>query len=226
MTSIVIVADPSVYRDCLEEVLGGRTGIQVVATAGTTEHLDSLARGCDVILVDHTSTGAQSTIRQVSAMEDGAPTVVYGVPETEHHVGECVEAGAMGVVMNHDSLDDLLVAVEGALRGELYCRPRVAAMLAKRLHDVAAERGTRMCSSTLTDRELEIVELLDRGFSNKEIARRLTIRTATVKNHVHNILAKLNVNRRGEAAALIHGRLSSPVGVERSGDESDSDRLD
>jgi DNA-binding NarL/FixJ family response regulator len=211
MTSVEIVADRTLFRECLEKVLRGRTGIEVVATVGTIEHLDSLARDVDVVLVDYLSTAAQSTIRRVCGVQGGPPVVVYDVPETEHHIVECVEAGAAGIALNHDSLDDLVLAIEGALRHELYCKPRVAATLARRLRDVGAERGNGACGSTLTDRELEIVELLDKGLSNKEIARQLGIRTATVKNHVHNILSKLNVNRRGEAAAIMHGRLSSPV---------------
>lgn len=224
MTCVGIVADHSLYRDCLEQVLRSRTDIELVAAAGTTEPLDSLVREVAVVLVDHASTAARSTVRHVSVMQDGPSAVVYGVPETEHHIVEYLEAGAAGIVLSCDTVDDLVAAIEGALRNELYCKPRVAGMLAKRLHDVAAERGIDVCGSTLTDRELDIVELLDKGLSNKEIARRLGIRTATVKNHVHSILAKLNVDRRGKAAALMHGRLASPVSGEGEGGQLETDR--
>ncbi len=223
MISIGIVADSSLHIECLEEVLGARNNIEVVATATTSERLDALAREVAVVLVDHAGTGAHSTIRRVAAMEDGPPMVVFGVPETEHHIVEYVEAGAAGIALCGDSVDDLVVSIQGAIRNELYCKPRVAAILANRLHEIAVERGTSVCGSTLTEREVEIVELLDKGLSNKEIARRLDIRVATVKNHVHNILAKLNVNRRGEAAAILYGRLTSPAASMSPGSQPGSD---
>ena len=213
MISVGIVADRSLHVECLAKVLGARSDLEVVATASAPERLDSLAREVSVVLVDHASTGANFTVRRVAAMQDGPPVVVFGVPETEHHLVECFEAGAAGIALCGDSVDDLVLAVQGASRRELYCKPRVAALLARRLHDVAMEHTSGLCGSALTERELDIVELLDRGLSNKEIAQRLEIKVATVKNHVHSILAKLNVNRRGEAAALLNGRLSSPPGT-------------
>ncbi len=99
-------------------------------------------------------------------------------------------------------------------------------MLSRRLSVLASERDHGAHGLSLTDREREIVELLDQGLSNKEIAQRLAIRLPTVKNHVHSILEKLNVHRRGEAAALMHGRLSSPRWAGRPEDSRVSNPLD
>ncbi len=211
MSRIAIVADPSLFRDCLQEVIRNHENMELVGTANSVDQLDSLSSNLDVVLVDTTSTGALSTVCGVSAQCDGPAVVAYGVPDTEHHIIELLEAGATGCVLEGYSFSDLVEAIKSASRKEVYCKPRVAAALVSRLRKLASGHVSGQCGSTLTERELEIVELLDKGCSNKEIAHRLDIRTATVKNHVHNILEKLNVNRRGEAAALMHGRLSSPL---------------
>ena len=85
------------------------------------------------------------------------------------------------------------------------CSPRVAATLLRRVTALAAGDRSREEDVRLTARELEILELLERGMSNKDIARHLGIEVATAKNHVHNILGKLQVHGRGQAAARIRG---------------------
>ena len=91
----------------------------------------------------------------------------------------------------------------------------MAASLLRRVAALAAVHGGELPRGRLTSREREIVRLIDQGLSNKEIARDLGIEVATVKNHVHNILEKLQVHRRGEAAARVRGigsrRVSGPV---------------
>jgi DNA-binding NarL/FixJ family response regulator len=94
------------------------------------------------------------------------------------------------------------------MRGELPCTPRLAATLFQRLALHASHRQDDGALG-LTAREREILTLIDGGLSNKEIAHRLNIEVATVKNHVHRILDKLHVKRRGEAAARIRGARSA-----------------
>ena len=102
------------------------------------------------------------------------------------------------------SLEDLTVAVESAARGELFCSPRVAFTLLRRVGAMAIQiksaEGEAGPLSELTLREQEILQLVDRGMSNKEIARHLGIGLATAKNHVHHILEKLHVHRRIDAS--------------------------
>jgi DNA-binding NarL/FixJ family response regulator len=105
-------------------------------------------------------------------------------------------------VAREGSVHDLVDAVERAARGELQCSPQVAGTLIRRLAWRAAA-GATLIPSPLTARESEIVRLIDEGLSNKEIAVRLGIEVATVKNHVHNLLEKLRVRRRSEAAARL-----------------------
>ena len=118
-----------------------------------------------------------------------------------------LEAGVAGYVLPDGSLDDLIIAVESAVRGELYCPPRVSFTLLRRLGALAASlrddegKATHSPLRALTGREREILHLVDDGMTNKGIAGRLVIELATVKNHVHNILKKLHVHRRIDASA-------------------------
>src|SRR5439155_827652 len=124
------------------------------------------------------------------------------------------------------SIDDLVTVIESVARGEAICSPRVAAGLLRRVAALAAGHGGDLPRAQLTNREREIVRLIDNGLSNKEIARALGIEVATVKNHVHNILEKLQVHRRGEAAARVRGtsrgRMSGQVGWRRFGARKES----
>jgi two-component system, NarL family, nitrate/nitrite response regulator NarL len=106
--------------------------------------------------------------------------------------------GIDGYVPVNAAADDLVAVLDGLKRDELLCSPKVAASLYNcvgLLQAVSAE--------PLTVRELEVVDLMNEGLSNKEIARRLGIEAATAKNHVQNILLKLNVHRRGQAVAKL-----------------------
>jgi two-component system nitrate/nitrite response regulator NarL len=127
------------------------------------------------------------------------------VPELEQEILECAEAGVAGYVTRNGSLADLIATIESVGRDEIIVSPRVAAALVRRLALLAAERRGPSARRALTSRERDVVMLLEGGLSNKEIAERLCIEVTTVKHHVHNILKKLRVSRRGEAAAKLRG---------------------
>jgi DNA-binding NarL/FixJ family response regulator len=188
---IVIVADTRLYREGLAQVLGRGAHITVVATAARQD--EALARLADlkpdVVLVD-------------------APVVALGVADDDDDVLGCAEAGVAGYVPREASVDHLVAVIESAARGEAICSPRIAASLLRRVARLAAGQGAAVPQGRLTSREREIIGLIDRGLSNKEISKHLGIEVATVKNHVHNILEKLKVHRRGEAAARMRGNPS------------------
>jgi len=118
----------------------------------------------------------------------------------------CAEAGVSGYVTREASLDELTGVVESVARGESPCSPRISALLLRRVAETAGRRTETDAARRLTRREAEIVGLIDEGLSNKQIAGRLSIELATVKNHVHSILEKLQVERRAEAAARVRSR--------------------
>jgi two-component system nitrate/nitrite response regulator NarL len=157
----------------------------------------------DVLLLDvarPSSLEACLSLRQ--ALPD-AKIVAFAVTGVEEDVIACAEAGCDGFVSRKGSAEDLVAAVHRAVRHELLCSPRTAALLFSRMAVLSPRRVAAEGDTILTRREREIIRLLEKGLSNKEIARLLRIEHATVKNHVHSILAKLQVRRRGEAAAKI-----------------------
>jgi len=203
-TRVFIVATIRLYRDALAQMLGRGSGLVVVgATCNPQDLAPHLAtRAPDVVIVDIASSESCPAVRDVRRLAPDLPVVALGVSEIEDDVLACVEAGASGYVTRDNSMDDLVRVVESAARGELQCSPRIAGSLLRRVAALAARREHGKSSSHLTSREREIVRLIDQDLSNKEIATRLGIEVATVKNHVHNLLEKLNVHRRTEAVRV------------------------
>jgi DNA-binding NarL/FixJ family response regulator len=116
----------------------------------------------------------------------------------------CAEAGVSGFIARESSLEELMECVSSVANDDLLCSPRVAAILLQRVKALAAANGAAThVPPPLTLRQLEILQLVDAGLSNKEIADRLYLEVSTVKNHVHQILEKLQVRSRSEAAAAL-----------------------
>ena len=204
-TRVFVVAEIRLYREGLAELLGHRPGL---AVAGTAAGLDEALRGAraarpDVVLLDMAMLDGIATARTLARVSPDARVVALAVPESERHVIACAEAGIVGYVSREASLADLVAAIEGAARGEAHCSPRMVASLLRRLGALSLERSGDEPRAHLTARELEIVGLIDRGLSNKEIAQALCIGLPTVKNHVHHILEKLGAERRSQAAARV-----------------------
>lgn len=198
---VCIVTEMRMYREGLAEVLAPRPGIAVAGTAADVPAcLELLAfQPADVVLLDVRPGGVES-ITDVAVT--GALVIALGIDEVQQDVLACIEAGAVCYVSREASLDALADAILASSRGEIVCPPSIAGSLVRRLAALAPRNGkTAAPSVKLTRREWEIAELLQAGLSNKEIARELQIELPTVKNHVHHILEKLGVQRRGQAAA-------------------------
>jgi DNA-binding NarL/FixJ family response regulator len=201
---VLIVSDVCLYREGLKRILDEDGRLDVVGTAASKDeavHKISTTKP-DVVLVDMTMEDRCSIIRQVVEIAANTKVVALAVPKAVTEVIACVEAGVSGYVIRNSSLEELIQSIEAVARGELKCSPQIAGYLLQRFKALAAERGKTSSLIGLTRRELRILELVEKGFPNKEIARALNIEVATVKNHVHSILQKLHVSSRGEAAAL------------------------
>jgi DNA-binding NarL/FixJ family response regulator len=203
------------YREGLAAVLA-QAGVDVDVAADVRAFFDDPpCGGADVALLVMTVAGSLPAVRRVSSVGDLPRVVALAVrDDDEHQVIACAEAGVHGYVTCDEALDDLLRAVESAARGEAPCSPRVSRSLLLRVRSLAQSAPEAAADAPrLTARELEIVALIAQGLSNKEIATRLTIERATVKNHVHNILGKLGVNDR---AAAVHRVWGPAFGLARS----------
>ena len=154
------------------------------------------------MLLDTPLANAELALAELGAPEQ--KVVVLGIAEREADVIAWAEAGAAGYISREASRDDLRAALEAAVAGETIASPRVVAALLRRLNAVAhASPLERYGAETLTPREQQVARLVGEGLSNKEIARQLCIEVATVKNHVHHILGKLEVSRRSQAVAYL-----------------------
>lgn len=216
MIRVLIVAHIRLYREGLAQVLQREPALSVVGMAASRgEAVIAVATLTpDVLLLDLAMAESCDLVRYLQQVGSTVKVVAIGLIEAEGEVLSCAEVGVAGYVPREGSIENLVAAVESVGRGELLCSPQVAGTLLRRLAALARERGPAPEGPKLTLREGEIVGLIDRGCSNKDIARQLCIEVATVKNHVHNILEKLSVRRRGEAAAKVRarvGRASAPA---------------
>lgn len=205
---ICIIAETRLYREGLRQLLARYEGMEVVATAGDPEEALVCIKEAhpDIVLLDMGQLEHVFTVRAILAADPRAKVVALSVPEVEGHVLACAEAGVSGYVPRQASADDLIGTLHSVARGELPCSPRIAGSLLRRLSSLSAAGGSSAGDQTLTVREEQIVGLIEKGLSNKEIATELGIELSTVKNHVHAILRKMHVERRGEAAAQIRRR--------------------
>jgi RNA polymerase sigma factor (sigma-70 family) len=183
--------------------------MQVVGCVTSVEDALALAPESDVILVN-AQMGTEATRELFTVNADsnpGSKILVFGLTETEEQVLRFVQAGAFGYIRKNDSVEDLLLRIRSAYEDKVLLAPRIAAALTSWVtelaqHTVETDLGNSALDE-LTPREYEIVELISQGLSNKEIADQLVIEVGTVKNHVHNILSKLNASDRYEAAAFV-----------------------
>jgi len=207
-TRVLIVADVCVYREPLAEALAHEGGIEVAgSTSGDIAGLEIAMTTPTVVLVDASSELGLARVRALAAAAPSARIVAVGIPDDEAVELEFLEAGVAGYVTAEQPLADLVEAVDAAANGELNCSPRLSAALAERVAALrtVAPRGNGQ--RKLTRRQHEIAGLISEGLSNKQIAHRLSIQQATVKNHVHNIFAALGLGHRDEVAALIRTSL-------------------
>lgn len=200
---VLILSPVRLLRDGLAELLGRGVAARQPHTAATGD--DALLQLADdapsIVLLDAAMRDAAAVARRLARHPCVRAVIAFAVTDDVPSQVALAECGVRGYVAAEGSLDDLVAAARAALRGELHCPPTLAAALARRLANVHEGRAERV--EALSHREREIVQLVDAGMSNKEIARQLHIEMATVKNHIHHILHKLGVQRRGEAAAAL-----------------------
>src|SRR5205823_1604371 len=133
-----------------------------------------------------------------------AQVIILNLGEAEREVIAWAEAGVAGYLGKEASLDHLVMAIESAGRGEATCSARTSAILLRRIASGReAPKPAWHRERHLTTREQEVLRLVGQGLSNQQIARGLCLALSTVKNHVHNILEKLDVHRRVDAVREI-----------------------
>ena len=223
MINIIIASDIKILCEGLGQLLGQQDGISIV------EFTDSVESGTaalnrltpDILLLDMTMPSSGELIKQMHRAGAKTKIVALTVSYRESDIMQCAEAGVTCYIPREASITELVKAIRDAVKGEYYCPPKIIECMLKKL--TKAGPSSRIYQSQvdqnkttfdenqpdlyqfakLTSREQQIVSLLTKGLSNKKIAQNLCIELSTVKNHVHNILVKLEVKNRNQAITLL-----------------------
>lgn len=201
---VLLVAEVCIYREGLAGILSGRSGIRVVGTASDAAGMFQGVEQWrpDVILLDAGVGSGAELVRRLGQAAPEAKVVALGIRECPEEVLHCAEIGVVGYIGRDAQVDDLVLAIRHAVDGGLLCTPQIAGSLFRRVSSLTRD-DVQGRTQPLTEREREVLRLVDRGLSNKEISRRLQIRLSTVKNHIHHAIEKLKVSGRVAAAALL-----------------------
>ena len=201
--TLLLVSDVRLYREPLinrlEQHVAG-TIIGVSDTSTLVEQLNTIEP--DAVLLDVRCRESHEVLRLVPAVRPAARLVAFAVSDDDRDIVACAEAGVSAYVPADAPVSDLIVAIQTVIRGDLHLPPQIAAALF-RLLAAPDPATTPALAGNLTARERQILALVVRGLTNKEISSDLHIEVATVKNHVHNLLLKLQVKSRSEAAARV-----------------------
>ncbi len=204
-TTVAVLGLTRHYRECLTQALTARKGFNIVDVGPyETMDLDRLVGlAPDTALLDLTGIQAIPLIRQMGAKLPATALVALNGGDDESQILALFEAGLTGFVPRDASLEDIEEIIRSASRHELQCPPRVTQEMLRLLRELGGRRRAAVRADHLSARELTVLGLIEQGLTNKQIATRLGIEPATVKNHVHRILQKLAVHRRGEAASQL-----------------------
>ncbi|HEX5017106.1 MAG TPA: response regulator transcription factor [Actinomycetes bacterium] len=203
---VLVVDDHALFRRGLEMVLAQEDDIEVVGEAGdAVAAVDRAAELLpDVVLLDvrmPKGSGIEACV-QIKEVAPSARIIMLTISDEEADLYEAIKAGATGYLLKEISIDEVASAVRAVYDGQSLISPAMAsklltefALMAKRSN----ERTEQLPTPRLTERELEVLKLVARGLNNRDIARELYISENTVKNHIRNILEKLQLHSRMEA---------------------------
>jgi DNA-binding NarL/FixJ family response regulator len=204
---ILLVDDQAMFREGLRLILGQQPDFEILGEAGDgLAAVEAVRRDPpDVVLMDlrMPGVGGVEATRRIKAESPGVPVVVLTTFEEDEEVFSALRAGASGYLLKASSSERLCEAIRLASRGETWLEPSVAAKVVAefgRMRQTAPSSHPPRLPEPLSPRELEVLGCLAGGMSNKEIGRKLAISEGTVKNHMSQVLGKLQVLDRTQAA--------------------------
>jgi DNA-binding NarL/FixJ family response regulator len=201
---VLLVDDHDLFRTGLKNLLEEQ-GVQIVGEApnGQTALRLVAELAPDVVIMDLNMPGLSGveTTRHLTGMAPLARVVVLTISVDDDDVMDAVMAGACGYLLKDSSIDELLTGIRAAADGESLISPQIAVKVLQRLRSQGkSEDAAETIRAELSDREIEVLKLIANGKDNAEIARELFISPKTVKNHISNILMKLQIENRIQAA--------------------------
>jgi DNA-binding NarL/FixJ family response regulator len=200
---VLIVDDQALFREALRTLLALRSELEVVGEAGDGWEALAVAAETrpDVVLMDMKMPGLDGVgaIRRLRVQSPEVKVVVLTTFDDDELVFEGLRAGAAGYLLKDASAERLLEAILAVANGQSFLQPAVAAKVVAEFSRLST-RPAESVDKLLSERELEVLRLLARGASNKEIASALFLAEGTIKNHITNVFTKLGVTDRTQAA--------------------------
>jgi DNA-binding NarL/FixJ family response regulator len=202
---VLVVDDHALFRRGLEMVLGQEPDIEVVGEAADGAEAVAKASALlpDIVLMD-VRMPRRSGIEACTAIKDVVPSakiVMLTISDEEADLYEAIKAGASGYLLKEISIDEVASAIRAVAGGQSLISPSMASKLLSEFATMIKKTDERhqVPAPRLTERELEVLKLVARGLNNRDIAKELFISENTVKNHIRNILEKLQLHSRMEA---------------------------
>ena len=206
---VIIASETQLVSNMLVSLLDDEQDIEVVDTATDIQGVMETSRQYDMLLVSASlpNNGAMRLVEKLRASESHTKIIVLGMTESKSQILKYIEAGADGYVLKEHSVEELIDRIRITAEDKAVVSPDVADAMMDRLAKLSQlfSEVEEVIDDPidLTPREMEVLELIGEDLTNKEIAERLHIELGTVKNHVHSILQKLDVDNREEAAAYL-----------------------
>jgi DNA-binding NarL/FixJ family response regulator len=205
---VLIVDDHAMVRRGMRDFLDLHDDLEVVGESpdGATALVDVAALRPDVVVMDLVMPGLDgiATTAEIKARHPSVEVVAITSFIEEERITAAIEAGASGFLLKDAEADDLAAAIRAAYTGEVYLDPAVAGIVARRMRSGGGRRdgdgGTEAALARLTARERDVLACVARGLSNRAIAEELGMAERTARTHVSNILAKLGLTSRTQAA--------------------------
>ena len=201
---VLVADDHDLYRRGMRAVIGLEDDIEIVGEAANGVEVVDLAISMvpDVVLMDVRMPVLDgiAACSQIKAAVPSAKIIMLTVSDEESDLFEALRAGASGYLLKDEPAEGVAESVRAVLAGHSMIPPRLAAQLIAEFGRLSRRAAAQPTGPRLTERELEVLRLVARGAANKEIAKELFISENTVKNHVRNILEKLRLHSRVEAA--------------------------
>lgn len=202
---VFVYASVRLFGESLRASLNSHDFVTAVIAHHDAHDLAEHARSfeADVILFDITIRDQLPLVRALAIECPGTPVVALAVPEVVDDIIACAAAGFVSYVPRSASIPEMLKIVAMALHGEVLCDPSVVSSLWAEISRRSDPEELTRTVEQLTPRESDVMRLVGQGMSNKEIAHEIRLSVATVKNHVHSILRKLNLHRRTEVRQVL-----------------------